>query len=245
MGCAITSNVAFSRKSRNFAPFWTILPPFCHPVDFESGRGQPLSGTPGKRAATFALVTTVGPQPRPARSTPGAPARAADRQAFANLSYPTDRQVVRNRHVGRPGFLASMSTHPRTAVRPGRCACLLLITELPKLVGTIPIYIVYDTVTQCFGEPCPGQCDFRKNRTIGSTRYTAACSLVSRPPSIPWNVAPPAQSTPASKGSTHRRVSSDVAGPFSAVCSRVASSDQERPWHSYLLLREKVPRRGG
>ncbi len=118
-------------------------------------------------------------------------------------------------------------------------------TELPKMVGTIPTSIVYDNVTQCFGEPCPGQCDFRKNRTIGCTRYTAACSLVSRPPSIPWNVAPTAQSTPVSNGSTHRRVSSDVAGPFSAVCSRVASSDQERPWRAYLLLREKVPRRGG
>ena len=44
--------------------------PFCHPIGFESGRVQPLSGTQGKRVATFALVTTVGPQPRPARSTP-------------------------------------------------------------------------------------------------------------------------------------------------------------------------------
>src|SRR5271157_2010904 len=110
-------------------PFWVILPPFCHPVDFASGRGQPLSGTPGKSVARFALVTTVGPQPRSARLTAGAPARAADRQAFANLSYPTERQVVRNRHVGRPGFLASMSTHPRTAVRRGRCACLLLLRK--------------------------------------------------------------------------------------------------------------------
>ena len=33
-------------------------------------------------------------------------------------------------------------------------------SELPKLVGTIATYIVYDTVTQCFGEPCPGQCEF-------------------------------------------------------------------------------------
>ena len=44
--------------------------------------------------------------------------------------------------------------------------------------------------------PSPGQGDLRTNRTMGSTRYTAACSMVSRPPSIPWNVAPPAQSTP-------------------------------------------------
>ena len=36
--------------------------------------------------AAFALVTTVGPQPRPARATPGEPGRAAHRQAFASLS---------------------------------------------------------------------------------------------------------------------------------------------------------------
>ncbi len=42
-------------------------------------------------------------------------------------------------------------------------------TELPKLVGTIPTYIVYDNVTQCLGEPSRGQCDFGKNRTIGCT----------------------------------------------------------------------------
>jgi len=76
--------------------------------------------------ATFALGTTVGPQPRPAGSTPGEPGRAADRQAFASLSYPANRQVVRNPRVGRPGFLVSMSLHPRTAVGPGRHAGLLL-----------------------------------------------------------------------------------------------------------------------
>src|SRR5271165_197067 len=183
--CVINSNVACSRKSRHFAPFLGHLPPFCHPFGFESGRGQPLSATQGKRVATFALVTTVGPQPRPARSTPGEPGRAADRQAcaawfkrrsqlrgawgstpegrrpqirgwraggslavssptpatplfspakirelnhaaLASLSYPTDRQALRNPHVGRPGFLVSMSIHPRTAARPGRHAGLVL-----------------------------------------------------------------------------------------------------------------------
>src|SRR5208337_3284257 len=116
----------FPQKSPFYPPFRAILPPFCHPFGFESGRGHLLSGTQGKRVATFALVTTVGPEPRPARSTPGEPDRAADRQALASLSCLTDRQVLRNPHVGRPGFLVSMSIHPRTAVRPGRCACLLL-----------------------------------------------------------------------------------------------------------------------
>ncbi len=69
--------------------------------------------------ATFALVTTVEPEPRPARSTPGEPGPAADRQAFASLSYSTNRQVMRNPHVGRPGFLVSMSLHPRTAFGVG------------------------------------------------------------------------------------------------------------------------------
>jgi len=82
--------------------------------------------------ATFALVTTVGTEPRPARSTPGEPGRAADRQAFASLSYPTNRQVLRNPHVGRPGIFVSMSIHPRTAVRPGRHAGLLLIPNCQR-----------------------------------------------------------------------------------------------------------------
>src|SRR5271166_6170923 len=41
--------------------------------------------------------------------------------------------------------------HPRIAVRRGRHAGLLLITVLPKTLGTFPTYIVYDNVTQCFG----------------------------------------------------------------------------------------------
>src|SRR5271157_1187317 len=130
--CAIASHVAFSRKTRNFAPFLGILPPFCQPIGFESGRGQPLSGTQAKRVATFALVTTVGPQPRPARSTPGEPGRVADRQAFASLLYLTDRQVLRNPHVGRPDFFVSMSIHLRTAVRRGRHAGLLLLPNCQR-----------------------------------------------------------------------------------------------------------------
>ena len=39
-------------------------------ADFPLGpRGHLLSGTEGKRVATFVLVTTVGPEPCPARST--------------------------------------------------------------------------------------------------------------------------------------------------------------------------------
>src|SRR5208337_3808400 len=94
--------------------------------------GQPLSGTQGKRVDTFPLATTVGREPCPARSTPGEPGRAADRQAFASLSYPTDRQVLRNPHVGRPGFLVSTSIHTRTAVRRGRHAGLLLIPNCQR-----------------------------------------------------------------------------------------------------------------
>ena len=53
--------------------------------------------------AAFALVTTVGHQPRAARSTPGEPGRAADRQAFASLSYLTHRQVLRTPHIAKEG----------------------------------------------------------------------------------------------------------------------------------------------
>ena len=68
-------------------------------------------------------------QPRSARSTPGEAGRAANRQAFARLSYPANRQFLRNRHDGRPAFLVSTSIHPRTAVRPGRHAGLLLTSK--------------------------------------------------------------------------------------------------------------------
>ena len=125
--CVINSNVACSRKSRHFAPSWGHFTPILSSSRLGERQGPAASGTQGKRVATFALLTTVGPQPRLARSTPGEPGRAADREAFASLSCPTHRQVVRNPHVGRPGFLVSMSIRPRTAVRLGRHAGLLLI----------------------------------------------------------------------------------------------------------------------
>src|SRR5271157_5671944 len=55
----------------------------------------------------------------------------------------------------------STGLHPRTAVRRGRHAGLLLISVLPKTLRTIPTYIVYDIVTQCFGhEPWSGTMSF-------------------------------------------------------------------------------------
>src|SRR5271166_6435702 len=39
---------------------------------------------------------------------------------YGTVTYLTHRQVVRNPHVERPGFLMSTSRHPRTAVRRGR-----------------------------------------------------------------------------------------------------------------------------
>ncbi len=117
----------FPQKSPFCPLIGAFYPHFASQSALRAAGGQPLSGTRGKRVATFALVTTVGPQPRPARSTPGELGRAANRQAFASLSHPANRQVVRNPHVGRTGFLVSMTIHPRTAVRRGRHAGLVLI----------------------------------------------------------------------------------------------------------------------
>ena len=104
----------------------------------------------GKRVATFALVTTAGPQPRPARSTPGEPGRAADRQAFASLSCPTHRQVLRN-PLCRAARFPRDNEHP-SAHRPSAWATrgLAAHTELTKMVGTIPTYIVYDKIARLF-----------------------------------------------------------------------------------------------
>ena len=76
----------------------------------------------------------------------GDPAPAAARLAFASRSYRTARQLVPKRHAGRPGFLVSMSLHPPTAPRPGRDAGFASHTELPRRVGSIPTYLVYDNL---------------------------------------------------------------------------------------------------
>src|SRR5208337_3143727 len=114
----------FPQKSPFCPLFGPFYPHFAIPSAWESGRGQSLSGTQGTSVATFAPGTTVGPQPRSARSTPGEPGRAADRQVFASLSYPTNRQVLRNPHVGRPGFLvlARFARALHTAIKKGRGA---------------------------------------------------------------------------------------------------------------------------
>ena len=72
----------------------------------------------------FALLTTVWPEPHPARST-SVNLAAANRQAFASLSYLVDPQALHNRHIGRQGFLVSKNTHPRPAFRRGRHAAVL------------------------------------------------------------------------------------------------------------------------
>src|SRR5208337_1339269 len=88
-----------------------------------------------------------------ANSTPATPLLSPakiwelNHAAFVSLSYPTDRQVLRNPHVRRPGFLVSMSINPRTAVRRGRHAGLLLTPNCQRWVSTIPPYIVYDNIS--------------------------------------------------------------------------------------------------
>ncbi len=100
----INSNVAGSRKSRYFAPpFGPFYTHFAIPSALRAA-GASRSPVPKEREwPRFALVTTVGPQPRPARATPGEPGRAADRPACASLPYLTYRQVLRNPHIAKEG----------------------------------------------------------------------------------------------------------------------------------------------
>src|SRR5208337_4159431 len=74
-GIGSTLHAQHATKGYVLPLFGRFYPHFAS-IGFDTCRGQPLSGTQGKRVATFALVTTVGPQPRPARSTPGEPGRA-------------------------------------------------------------------------------------------------------------------------------------------------------------------------
>src|SRR5208337_342872 len=90
-------------------------------------QGPAATRYPRKEVAAFALVTTVGHQPRAARSTPGEPGRAADRQAFASLSYLTHRQVLRNPYIAKEGRhdpnIHSLR-HCHAMFRPGTLVCL-------------------------------------------------------------------------------------------------------------------------
>ena len=117
-------DVAYSFPSRHLGPVWPFS---AHSTDQSAPRaaGQVLSGTQATSVAMLALLTTFGPQPRPARSTSGEPGPAAARPAFASRSYRTDRQLVRKRHAGRPGFLVSMSLHPAPPFGRGGDAGLL------------------------------------------------------------------------------------------------------------------------
>src|SRR5208282_4812472 len=226
------------------SPFGGISPPFCHPVGFESGRGQPLSGTQGKTAATFALVTTVGPEPRPGRSTPGELGRAADREAFASLSYPTNRQVLRNPHVERPGFLVSMSIHPRTAVRPGRCACLLLTPNCQRLFARSR----HTEFTTRSPESCECLRKSEMDTSLESSLRGGVIAPRSRPGS-PGGARPDARRLPATGHGWQRR-NGPATGPRPASATALASSRRYSPdarrsrpahWRSRLCLAEQPP----
>ena len=108
--------------------------------------------------------------------------RELNHAAFASLSYPTDRQVLRNPHVGRPGFLVSMSIHPRTAARPGRHAGLVLTPNCqsrsarsqkrhPKLTYTISTNNIH-SLRQCHAMLWP-RTFVRGNEIFGRTERPA------------------------------------------------------------------------
>ena len=81
-GCAINSGVAFSRKSRHFAPFLAHFTPILLAIGFESGRGHLLSATQRRRVPTFALVTTAEP---PTASVSGQDNRSGFGECCATL----------------------------------------------------------------------------------------------------------------------------------------------------------------
>src|SRR5208337_704015 len=99
-----------------------------------------IQGWRAGSSLAVASSTTANPLLSPAKI------RELNHAAFVSLSYSTDRQVLRNPHIGRPGFLVSMSLHPRTALRRGRHAGLLLAPNCQRWVSTIPPYIVYDKI---------------------------------------------------------------------------------------------------
>jgi len=113
-----SSKRLFASASRCEKPYLFFYPHFAIPSALRAA-GASRYPAPKERECRVRSRDDGGPEPRPARSTPGEPGRAADRQAFASLSCPTDRQVLHNPHVGRPGFLVSMSIHTAPPFRLG------------------------------------------------------------------------------------------------------------------------------
>src|SRR5271157_1034315 len=235
----------FPQKSPFCPLIGAFYPHFASQSALRAAGGQPLSGTQGKRVATFALVTTVGPQPRPARSTPREPGRAADREAFASLSYPTNRQVLRNPHVERPGFLVSMSIHPRTAVRPGRCACLLLTPNCQRLFARSR----HTEFTTRSPESCEGLRKSELKTSLESSLRGGVIAPRSRPGS-PGGARPDARRLPATGHGWQRR-NGPATGLRPASATAPASSRRYSPdarrsrpahWRSRLCPRGTTAR---
>src|SRR5208337_3236002 len=81
------------QKSPFCPPFVAFYPHFAIQSALRAA-GASRSPAP-MRVATFALVTTVGREPRPASSTPGEPGRAAGRQAAKDSSHDPDTLSIR------------------------------------------------------------------------------------------------------------------------------------------------------
>ena len=129
-----------------FGPFYPILP------SSRLFRAAGASRYPAlkERVATFALVTILGPQPRPATSTPGEPGRVRTVKLLpAFLTRLIDKSCAIRMSADRlPRVNEHSPAHRRSAWATRGLASH---TELPKSLRTTPSYIVYDNVTQCFG----------------------------------------------------------------------------------------------
>src|SRR5271157_2198170 len=159
-----------------------------------------------------------------ASSTPATPLlspakiRELNHAAFASLSYPANRQVLRNPHVGRPGFLVSKNTRPRTAVRRGRHAGLLLIPNCQR-------WSARSRHTQ-FTTRSPESCERLRRSEIEASLGSSLRGVVSAPrsrPGSPGGARPDARRLAATGLGWRRRIG-PAAGPRPASATAPASS---------------------
>ena len=143
--CVINSNVAYSRKSRHFAPFLGHLTPILPAHRLCERQGPAAIRHPRKESGRVRSRDDGGPEPPPARSTPGEPGRAEDSQALPAFLIRLIDKFCAIRMSG--GQVSACHEHPPAHRRSAWATRgLASHTKLPKMVGTVPTSIVYDKI---------------------------------------------------------------------------------------------------